>query len=208
MNTLSWRAWLKNKGIKQINLGFYGEVNAGKTTLANKFGKDWAGIEVGKVSEIPHETREISKLEKVNFENNGTKLDLTLIDMPGIATSINPKDFMQYGLSPSEAMKRAKEATRGIVEAIKYLENVDVALVVIDATKTPFDQVNFTILGNLEHQKKPFIIVPNKIDLPDANIEIVKEAFGNYNIVPVSALKGEGIEELYESIANVSKKVR
>ncbi|MHA1304061.1 MAG: GTP-binding protein, partial [Candidatus Heimdallarchaeaceae archaeon] len=63
---MSWKMWLKNKSIKQINLGFYGEVNAGKTTLANLMGKDWAGQEVGVVSEVPHETREITKLEKVH----------------------------------------------------------------------------------------------------------------------------------------------
>ena len=142
---MSWRLWLKSKP-KSVNLGFYGEVNAGKTTLANKIGLDWADQEVGIVSEIPHETRDIQKLEKVNFSANGTKLDLTLIDMPGIATSVNPKEFMKHGLSASEAMQRAKEATRGIIEAIKYLEQVDVALVIIDASKSPFDQVNFTII--------------------------------------------------------------
>ncbi|NPD89916.1 MAG: GTP-binding protein [Asgard group archaeon] len=204
---MSWRLWLKSKP-KSINLGFYGEVNAGKTTLANKIGRDWADQEVGIVSEIPHETRNIQKLEKVNFATRGTKLDLTLIDMPGIASSVNPSDFIKHGLSASEAMERAKEATRGIVEAIKYLENVDVALVIIDATRTPFDQVNFTILGNLEHQKKPFILVPNKIDLPESNVRIVRDAFENYTVIPVSALQGDGIEALYDKIAEMAKRVR
>ena len=204
---MSWRLWLKSKP-KSVNLGFYGEVNAGKTTLANKIGKDWADQEVGIVSEIPHETRSIQKLEKVNFSAKGTKLDLTLIDMPGIASSVNPKDFMRHGLSASEAMERAKEATRGIVEAIKYLENVDVALVIVDATRTPFDQVNFTILGNLEHQSKPFIIVPNKIDLPEADVRLVRDAFNEYPIVPVSAIQGDGIETLYDKIAELARKMR
>ena len=204
---MSWRLWLKSKP-KSINLGFYGEVNAGKTTLANKIGMDWAGEEVGTVSEIPHETRMIQKLEKVNFASKSTKLDLTLIDMPGIASSINPKDFMKHGLSASEAMQRAKEATRGIVEAIKFLENVDVALVIIDASKSPFDQVNFTIIGNLEHQNKPFILVPNKIDLPDADIRVVRDAFENYPVIPVSALQGDGIETLYDKIAQMARKVK
>ncbi|MHA1199956.1 MAG: GTP-binding protein, partial [Candidatus Heimdallarchaeaceae archaeon] len=177
-------------------------------TLANKMGKDWADQEVGAVSEIPHETRTIQKLEKVNFSSNGTKLDLTLIDMPGIASSVNPKEFMKHGLSAGEAMQRAKEATRGIVEAIKFLENVDVALVVIDASKSPFDQVNFTIIGNLEHQKKPFILVPNKIDLLDVDIRLVKDAFQEYTVVPVSAMQGDGIETLYDTIANMARKVR
>ncbi|MFW9853263.1 MAG: Era-like GTP-binding protein [Candidatus Thorarchaeota archaeon] len=204
---MSWRLWLKSKP-KSVNLGFYGEVNAGKTTLANKIGKDWADQEVGVVSEIPHETRSIQKLEKVNFAAKGTKLDLTLIDMPGIASSVNPKDFMRHGLSANEAMERAKEATRGIVEAIKYLENVDVALVIVDATRTPFDQVNFTILGNLEHQSKPFIIVPNKIDLPEADIRLVRDAFSEYPVVPVSAIQGDGIETLYDKIAELARKMR
>ncbi|MBY8999531.1 MAG: 50S ribosome-binding GTPase, partial [Candidatus Heimdallarchaeota archaeon] len=155
-----------------------------------------------------HETREIQKLEKVNFLANGTKLDLTLIDMPGIATSVNPKEFMKHGLSASEAMQRAKEATRGIVEAIKYLEQVDVALVIIDATRAPFDQVNFTIIGNLEHQKKPFILVPNKIDLMEADVRLVRDAFSGYPVVPVSATQGDGIDELYDKIAELAKKVR
>ncbi|MHA1222586.1 MAG: Era-like GTP-binding protein [Candidatus Heimdallarchaeaceae archaeon] len=204
---MSWRMWLRSRP-KAINLGFYGEVNAGKTTLANKIGLDWAEQEVGVVSEIPHETRTIQKLEKVNFVANGTKLDLTLIDMPGIATSVNPKDFVKHGLSASEAMQRAKEATRGIVEAIKFLENVDVALVIIDATKAPFDQVNFTIIGNLEHQKKPFILVPNKIDMPEADVRAVRDAFSDYIVAPVSALRGDGVEELYDKIASIAKKVR
>ena len=204
---MSWRLWLRSKP-KSVNLGFYGEVNAGKTTLANRIGLDWADQEVGIVSEIPHETRDIQKLEKVNFSANGTKLDLTLIDMPGIATSVNPKEFMKHGLSASEAMQRAKEATRGIIEAIKYLEQVDVALVIIDASKSPFDQVNFTIIGNLEHQKKPFILVPNKIDLMEADVRLVRDAFSQYPVVPVSAIHGDGIDELYDKIAELAKKVR
>ncbi|MCK4845839.1 MAG: 50S ribosome-binding GTPase [Candidatus Heimdallarchaeota archaeon] len=205
---MSWKQWLKSNKTKKINLGFYGEVNAGKTTLANKIGMDWASQEVGEVSEIPHETREIQKLEKVKFVAEGTNLDLTLIDMPGVATSVNPKDFIKFGLSPNEALQRAKEATRGIVEAIKYLENVDVALVVVDATKHPFDQVNFTIIGNLEAQNKPFIIVPNKVDLPDSDVGLVKDAFSNYHVAPISALQGEGIYNLYNMIASLARKVR
>jgi GTPase SAR1 family protein len=61
---MSWKLWLKSNKTKKINLGFYGEVNAGKTTLANKIGMDWASQEVGEVSEIPHETREIQRSYK------------------------------------------------------------------------------------------------------------------------------------------------
>ena len=53
---------------KTVKLGIYGPVNAGKTTLANKICKDWIGEELGTVSKIPHETREIQVKEKVKVK--------------------------------------------------------------------------------------------------------------------------------------------
>ena len=51
---------------KHIKLGLYGPPNAGKTTLANRICQDWLGEEMGTVSNIPHETREIQIKEKIN----------------------------------------------------------------------------------------------------------------------------------------------
>ena len=44
---------------KDISLGFYGPPNAGKTSLSNRICKDWTGEEIGSVSKIPHETRNV-----------------------------------------------------------------------------------------------------------------------------------------------------
>jgi GTPase SAR1 family protein len=63
---------------KQIKLGVYGPVNAGKTTLANKICKDWIGEELGAVSKIPHETREIQMKEKLRLNLILKSLILTL----------------------------------------------------------------------------------------------------------------------------------
>ncbi len=186
---------------KHANLCLIGEVNTGKSTLANKIGIDFAGKEISPVSEIPHETREIAVLEKVDFSNDGKELELTIIDMPGIATQVDWREFTKYGLSKEEAMQRAKEATKGIVDAIKHLNSIDIALVVMDSTKVPFDQVNLTLLGALEMQKKPFIIVANKIDLPNSSPGLIQETFPQHKVVPISALKGEGIDQLYQAIA-------
>lgn len=59
--------WFRNifKRKKVIRLGFYGPPNVGKTTLANKISMDWAGEPIGKVSEIPHETRTVQKKERI-----------------------------------------------------------------------------------------------------------------------------------------------
>ncbi|MBN2013708.1 MAG: 50S ribosome-binding GTPase [Candidatus Altiarchaeota archaeon] len=192
-------------GRKIIRLGFYGPPNAGKTTLANKISMDWTGEPVGTVSEIPHETREVQKKERVVIQSRGKKLIMNLLDMPGIATKIDYEDFLSHGLTVEEAKQRAKEATKGVIEAIKWLENVDTALVVMDSTKDPYTQVNITIIGNLEARGIPVIIIANKIDLEDAKPEQIQEAFPQHPVVKVSGLKGKHLEELYDTIAKHSR---
>ena len=69
-----------------------------------------------------------------------------------------------WGLSKDEARRRAKEATEGVIESIKWLEDIDGVLLVMDSTQDPFTQVNVTILGNLEARNLPVLIAANKID--------------------------------------------
>ena len=186
---------------KDVKLGLYGPPNSGKTTLANRICLDWLGEELGEVSHIPHETREVKVKEKIVIEGKGKKrIEFSIVDTPGIATKIDYEDFLKHGLSEEEAKKRAKEATKGVIEAIKWIDNVDAVLVVLDATKNPINQVNITILGNLEARKIPFLIVANKIDLKKADVERVKEAFPNYKVVGISAKHGINMDELYEAI--------
>lgn len=190
---------------KLIRLGLYGAPNAGKTTLANKISMDWTGEPLGFVSEVPHETREVQKKEKVVVRSGKKKIVMNLLDMPGISTKIDFEEFLEFGMSSEEAKERAKEATKGVIEAIKWLENVDTALVVMDSTKDPYTQVNITIIGNLEARDIPIIIVANKTDLPESNPKWVEEAFPQHPIVEISSLTGSNIEELYEAIAKHSR---
>jgi len=183
-----------------IRLGIYGPVNAGKTTIANRICKDWIGEELGTVSKIPHETREIQMKEKVRIKFDSRELDFNIIDTPGIATKIDYEDFLRYKLSEKEAKRRAKEATRGVIEAIKWLENVDCVLVVLDATQNPYNQVNITIIGNLAARNIPVLIVGNKIDLKRANIKKIKDAFPQYPVIGISAETGKNIKEFYEEL--------
>jgi hypothetical protein len=190
---------------KIIRLGLYGPPNSGKTTLANKISLDWTGEPVGEVSEIPHETREVQKKERVVVRVGKRKLIMNLLDMPGIATKIDYEEFLKYGLKKEEARERAKEATKGVIEAIKWLENVDTALVIMDSTKDPYTQVNITIIGNLEARDIPVILVANKIDLKKSKPEWIEEAFPQHPVVKISALKGRNLDDLYETIEKHSK---
>ncbi|MBI2106363.1 50S ribosome-binding GTPase [Candidatus Woesearchaeota archaeon] len=190
---------------KTVRLGLYGPVNAGKSSLANKISLDWLGEEMSEVSKIPHETREIKVKERVKIKSNGKELDFNLIDTPGIATKVDYEEFLKFKMSKTEAKKRAKEATQGVIEAIKWLENVDCVLVVLDATENPYDQVNVTIIGNLAARNIPVLIVANKVDLKSANIKRIESAFPQYNVVGISALKGTNIEDFYKELFKTVK---
>ena len=195
----------KKKG--EIKLGFYGSPNAGKTSLANRISQDWLGEDLGTVSKMPHETREIQIKEKVMIEKGGKRIEFRLIDTPGIATKIDFEDFMKFGLKKKAAQDRAKEATQGIIESIKWLDDMDAVVVLIDATLNPYSQVNITIIGNLVARKIPVLVVANKIDLKKADIKKVRGAFPEYDVVGISARDGKGMEEFYEELFKLVKKV-
>ena len=188
---------LSRKKKKDIRLAFYGEVNAGKTTLANRIANDLGHEDLGSVSEIPHETRKVVKLENARLKKDGYELNFTLMDMPGIATTVDYRNFVKFGLTENEAIQRANEA-------IKMIDQVDVALIILDSTKTPFEQVNLTIIGNLQLQKIPIIIIANKTDLPDSRPELVRQTFSDQAIVAVSAKTGDNVSALYEAIRKMS----
>jgi small GTP-binding protein len=195
----------KKKG--EIKLGFYGSPNAGKTSLANRICQDWLGEDLGSVSKVPHETREIQIKEKVVLESGGKKIEFKLIDTPGIATKIDFEDFLKFGFKKKEAQERAKEATQGIIDSIKWLDDMDAVIVLIDSTVNPYSQVNITIIGNLVARKIPVLIVANKIDLKKSNIKKVSGAFPEYEVVGISAKSGDNIEEFYEELFKLVKKV-
>ena len=192
---------------KHISLGFYGPPNAGKTSLANRICKDWTGEEIGKVSKIPHETRNIQFKEKVEIDYKGKKLTLKLIDTPGIATKIDYEDFMKFGMKKKDSQKRAKEATQGVISSIKWLDDMDAVVIVLDATENPYSQVNVTIIGNLAARKIPVLIVANKIDLKKADQKRIESAFPEYESIGISAKYGKNMEEFYESLFKLAKKV-
>jgi hypothetical protein len=191
---------------KEIRLGFYGPPNAGKTSLANKICKDWTGETIGSVSKVPHETRNVQFKEKVEIEYKGKKLTFKLVDTPGIATKIDYEDFMKHKMKKKQAQKRAKEATSGVVDAIKWLDDMDAVIVVLDSTKNPYNQVNITILGNLVARKIPVLVIGNKIDLKKSDLKKVEAAFPEYDVVGISAKYGKNIEEFYESVFKLAKK--
>lgn len=190
-----------------ISLGFYGPPNAGKTSMANRICKDWTGEEIGEVSKIPHETRHVQFKEKVDIKYKGKNLTFKMVDTPGIATKLDYEDFLKHGLKKADAKKRAKEATQGIIDAIQWLNDMDAVIVVLDSTENPYSQVNITIIGNLVARKIPVLIIANKTDLKKSDVKKVSGAFPEYEVVGISAKEGHNMEEFYESLFRLVKRI-
>ncbi len=187
---------------RQSRIGIYGPPNAGKTTLSNRIVRDWTGDALGPVSEIPHETRRARRKEGITISNqNGNTVTIDIVDTPGVTTKIDYQEFIEYGMEKDDAIKRAREATEGVAEAMHWLrEDIDGVIYMLDATLDPFTQVNIMLVGIIESRDLPVIIVANKIDLPDASASAIRKAFPQHPVIPVSGLEGNNMEELYEKM--------
>ena len=156
-----------------IKTAIIGRPNAGKSSLLNAILKEERAI----VTEYEGTTRDTIE-EYVNI--NG--ITLKLIDTAGIRTTQN--EIEKIGIEKSKKM--AKEA--------------DLVIYIIDASKD-LNKDDEEIL-NIVTPKKTIIIL-NKLDLVpkiDEKTEIIK----NFeNVIKISALKKEGIEDLYNKITEL-----
>jgi GTP-binding protein Era len=184
-------------------IGIYGPANAGKTTLANRIADDWTGEKVGSSSAVPHETRRVRGKEGVTIERDGTSVDIDIFDTPGVESKVDKDEFIDHDMEEEDAVRRAREATEGISEAMKWLrEDFDGVLYVLDASKDPVSQVNSMIVGIIESQDLPAIILANKIDLEGADVERIRETYPQHTVVELSALEGDNMDEVYDEIAD------
>jgi GTPase Era involved in 16S rRNA processing len=192
------------------NIGIYGPPNGGKTTLTNRIvsestdKEDIADLK-GSASSVAHETREAEKREQIPIEHDGDRVVIDIVDTPGISTKVDYKEFLDdenFDGSEEEARDRSREATKGVQDAIKWLKNdVDGVIYVIDSTEDPYTQVNTMIRGVISAESIPAVVLANKIDRDDSNVQRVENAFPDYEVIPVSALEGDNMENVYEAIA-------
>jgi len=189
---------------RTCRIGIYGPPNAGKTTLANRIVRDWTGDAVGPVSEVPHETRRVRRKQDITITGqNGHSITFDIVDTPGVTTKIDYNEFIEYGFEKEEAVRRAREATEGVAEAMHWLrEDIDGVIYMLDSTQDPFQQVNIMMVGIIESRKLPILIVANKNDLPDASPARIKSAFPQHPVVAISGLEGNNVDEVYEQMTS------
>jgi len=183
-------------------IGIYGPPNAGKTTLANRIARDWTGDAIGPESHIPHETRRARRKENVEIERNGKSVTIDIVDTPGVTTKVDYQEFLEFDMEKDDAVRRSREATEGVAEAMHWLrEDVDGVIYVLDSSSDPFTQVNTMLIGIIESRDLPVLIFANKIDLDDSSVNRIADAFPQHETVPLSALEGENMDEVYDKIA-------
>lgn len=188
---------------KSLRVVLCGPPNAGKSMLTNRIYKKWTGEHAGQVSSAPHETETVEEYNGINMNFNGKKMNISVLDTPGLATRISYEDFMKHGIAEEEAKQRARNAARGVIEAVRTIQEADVVLVVLDSTHDPLTQVNITLLANLDVKGIPTIIIANKTDLKRSNVNRIINAFPDHHVIGVSAKNGDNIDLIYESLARM-----
>jgi GTP-binding protein Era len=153
-----------------------GKPNAGKSTLLNQLLK----FKISIVTRKPQTTR-----KNILGILTGNDYQIVFIDTPGL---LNPR----YGLQ--EFMLRYIRSALQDSDVLIYL--VDVA-----EKKQHFENIH----NQLQDTGKPVILALNKIDLVDKAsllplIERFRKSFNFRAIIPISALKSDGITNLIEEI--------
>ena len=155
-----------------------GRTNAGKSTLLNNMANEKIAITTPKTQTTRTAIKAI-----INDEDS----QIIVIDTPGIHKA------------------KTKLGKTMINTAVTEVGEVDVVLFLIEATSKNISEENLKILETLKKSKKPCILVINKIDLvPKPKIlEVIETYRKEYNfeaIIPVSAINGDGVEELKSEI--------
>ncbi|GAA3613835.1 GTPase Era [Secundilactobacillus similis] len=168
---------MDNPNYRSGFVAIVGRPNVGKSTLLNRV----VGQKVAIMSDKAQTTR--NKIQGIYTTNDA---QIVFIDTPGIH---KPKsqlgDFM-------------------VKSALSSLNEVDAVLMMVNAEQKRGAGDNF-IIDRLKSVKKPVYLIINKIDQvhPDDLLTVIdqyKEALPWQEVIPISALEGNNVEELLQEI--------
>lgn len=160
----------KGKKIKEgIKTVIAGKPNVGKSTLLNSLLKEERAI----VTHIPGTTRDVIE-EIINIKG----IPLVLTDTAGIRKT---EDIVE---------------NIGVEKSKKIIENADLVLLVLDASRE-LESEDREVIEEIQNHNKKTIVLLNKIDL-ERKIEL--EEFNLENILEISAKDNIGIEDMEERI--------
>lgn len=168
---------MKEKGFRSGFVGIVGRPNVGKSTLMNHL----VGQKIAITSAKPQTTR--SQIRTVYTCEEG---QIIFLDTPGI----------------HKAENKLGEYMDDV--AFETLSQVDVILWLVEPTSFSGAGERF-IASKLKLQKKPVILVMNKIDTVDKKdvpqyMEMYRRLYPFDEIIPVSALRSVNIESILEAV--------
>ncbi len=158
-------------------IGIIGRPNAGKSTLFNAI----IGDKISIITDKPQTTR-----NKITGIKNYPDAQLIFLDTPGMHKPKTPLN---------KAMVKTTRETIG---------SVDVLLMLIEA-QTDILSHDLFLIESLSQTKIPVVLVINKIDLVEKKfllplIDKIRHLHDFKEIFPVSALEGEGLEDLLVAV--------
>ena len=170
-------------------VGLIGRPNVGKSTLLNRV----LGLKVAATADKPQTTR-----NRIAGIFNAPGLQAVVVDTPGIH---KPRSRL------NKAMVRA---------AMEVMQEVDLLVWLLDATELVSNaKVERTVLTGgdawiaeqIEQSGKPVLLALNKVDQLEHRwllpvLEACSARLPNAGMVPISALRGDGVDALLGEIAN------
>jgi len=154
-----------------------GRPNVGKSTLMNTI----IGEKIAIMSNKPQTTR-----NRIQSIYTGEDYQVVFIDTPGIHKAKNKL---------GEYMAKSVEST---------LNEVDMILLLVEPNeKVP--QADKYVINMIKDIKSPVTLVINKVDTIDKEklfsvINVYKELYDFYDIIPISAMNNENVDELMKII--------
>ncbi|MBO8158709.1 GTPase ObgE [Thermosyntropha sp.] len=180
--------WIRLELKLLADVGLVGFPNAGKSTLISRI-----SAAKPKIADYPFTTL-VPNLGVVETKNKDT---FVVADIPGL-------------------IENAAEGAGLGYDFLRHIERTKVLLFVLDTAQTEGRDVleDYQVLRReLEKYKpelllRPYLIVANKMDIPEAkeNLEKLKKLEPG-KVHPISAVTGEGIEELIEKTYELLKSV-
>ncbi len=163
------------KPFKSGFIAIIGRPNVGKSTLMNAI----LGEKVSIVSDKPQTTR-----NKILGVRDMEGAQLIFLDTPGIHTGKYLMDKLM------------------VKEAMGSIGGTDLVLAVVDASK-PLTEEDEMVLESLKDFTPPVFLIINKVDMvkKDRLLPQIAKYSSSYKvkeIVPISAVKGEGLQELIQ----------